>query len=104
MITIIKDMSMNLRSYQTTCNHCSSIFKHDETDLVKDLPKNATIEVVDCPVCKKRTLAQRIAPLEGIPEPPPPPPPPRSLKPKNTIYELVSDYITIAKKSFKFKP
>jgi predicted Zn-ribbon and HTH transcriptional regulator len=56
MITIIKDMSMTLKLYQTTCNHCGSIFKHDETDLVKDLPKNATIEAVDCPVCKKELL------------------------------------------------
>lgn len=100
MITIIKDMSMNLRLYQTTCNHCGSIFKHDKTDLVKDLPKNATIEAIDCPICKKRTLAQRIVSLEDVPKPPPP----RPLKPKNCFYELVSDYIIIAKKSFKFKP
>jgi hypothetical protein len=90
---------MNLRLYLTTCKYCGSVFKHDKTDLVKDLPKNVNIEIITCPICKKRVDAQRIVSLEDIPKPPP-----RPLKPKNTIYELISDYIIIAKKSFKFKP
>jgi len=101
MITIIKDMSKNLREYLTTCKYCGSVFKHDETDLIKDLPKNSNIEVIDCPICKKRIDAQRITSLKDVPKPPPPPP--RPLKPKNAIYELISDYIIIAKKNFKFK-
>lgn len=100
MITIIKDMSMNLKLYLTTCNYCGSVFKHDETDLVKDLPKNVNIEIITCPICKKRVDAQRIVSLPDIPKPPPP----RSPYPPSAMYGLNSDYMLLFKKIFKFKP
>jgi hypothetical protein len=99
MITIIKDMSINLTLYLTTCKYCGSVFKHDETDLVKDLPKNSTIEIIDCPICKKRVDAQRIVSLENMPKPPPP----RSPFPPSCVYKLNSGYMSSLKKIFKLK-
>lgn len=99
MITIIKDMSMNLKLYQTTCKYCGSVFEHDQTDLIEDFTKNSSSKEIVCPICKKRVAASCIVSSDDIPKPPPP----RPLKPKNAFYELISDYIISAKKNFKFK-
>lgn len=107
MINIIKmgQIPQTPCRYKTTCNFCSTIFEHDETDCkIAFLPSGVSTKQVTCPLCESKiqptVKSSYFIQLEDLPKPPPP----RSLKPKNTIYELVSDYITIAKKSFKFKP
>jgi hypothetical protein len=100
MINIIKMGQLPAPSYKTTCIYCNTIFTHFEADCEPFLPKNTTTKQIECPLCKNMVIAQIQKPPPDIP----PPPPARSVKPTPTLYELMSDYIVTAKKTFRFNP
>lgn len=100
MIEIIKMGKITKKCYETTCPDCNTIFTYHESDYIKDLPKYASIKLIECPLCKTRIETQKLKVPPHIPLPPPP----RPLKPKSAIYELISDYIITAKKTFRFNP
>lgn len=100
MIEIIKMGKITKPRYKTTCPRCKTIFTHHEYDCIPDLAKHTTTKHIECPLCNTTIEAQ----LRKAPPDVPPPPPARSVKPTPTLYELISDYIITAKKTFRFNP
>jgi hypothetical protein len=100
MITIIKmgQIPNTPPEYRTTCYYCKTIFEHSESDCTFVMScTDFDMKQVECPLCKNKVKPQTRKNLPDAPIP-------RPLKPKNAIYELLTDYTILGKKVFRFNP
>lgn len=108
MIQIIKmgRVPITTPEYRTTCYYCNTIFEHNKFDCIF-IPsaKEFYLEKVECPLCKNKVQPQKLKAPPDVPKPAEPlTAPPRPVYPNSATYELISDYVVLAKKIFKFNP